>query len=210
MTGTVFRYFFFVMSFLVLWLQPNDSMNFKSFFIAFFIFIGSWWIDKIASMIEGKKSFGEMMKKENNESQEGIKEKWNRYCDECGNGISAFCIAVNGVIMLICVVIGAFLFVISIMGIMNFVNIEIDSDKNRMYMLVETGSNTVESFQGEQIEPDSYVIQKYLFKELKIDISLLFALSGACVVLELMYLLIQAGFDEFYSKLRGSNKINGK
>lgn len=80
MSGMVFRFFFFVMSFLVLWLQPNEGENYKSFFITFFIFMGSWWIDKIAIAVEGIKAYKLLPHKE----IKSLKEKFHEFSNLCG------------------------------------------------------------------------------------------------------------------------------
>lgn len=205
MSGMVFRFFFFVMSFLVLWLQPNDGENYKSFFITFFIFIGSWWIDKIAVSVEGIKAYKLLVKTQKvcNE-KENIFSKFKEFKKSCNDRtINAVFVAINVIVMMISVAIGSFLFVLSIIGVMNYVKIVPSSDSTAICIVVDTGECNSENSQEKLV--DAYSVQRYLFRGISIDMRKLFWLSWICVVLEFVYLVIYACFSEFYNKLNRSN-----
>lgn len=215
MSGLIFRFFFFVLSFLVLWLQPNSAGDYKPFFITLFIFIGSWWIDKIAAAVDGVKSYKKMLNnsdaKHKKHHKTGVRGAIKRFLKKniavCKGGVVFFFVCINALVTAVSICIGAFLFLLSIMGIMNFVSISDkggDSQKPKLIMAIHLSDDSEQTENLESSNTDrSYEMQQCLFPNWHIFVTRLFYMTTACVILELIYLVIYAFLGDFYHRVNG-------
>lgn len=142
LSGAIFNLVFTFVSFSVLWFQPADS---KSFFISLLIAAGAWWTSMIAQTVDKAKLavYGQ-----------GFKECYR---------LTQFLIVSDMILRIIAVIIGLFLFWVSLMGTMGFLLFTVDAKNIEGCKIVINTASATNNIPGflDQILPQITLISLF-------------------------------------------------